>query len=325
LNVFAFRGATDFDVRAPLDGGTRWVAAAVAVFATSLVSSPASADSEECVGVRVHGEPGLAPAWTEATRRAQGEAESAMRSSALPRCIDVTVRAGPEGGHVVATTPEGRRAERAVSTPDALPATVFGLVAAIPDEQPSESPRAEPSSPLVGANLPAPERCPLDVWLGASVGTRISEPVFLDQMEFEARAEVVDPAWLGFASLRYGFGAGGADDDSTNYSEIGVGIGAGARFPVAKTTLDVALEPSLVWAQFNDQDEPGDHASPAQFRLGGSIRWSVPIGRTWLFTIDAETDVSPEGLAHPIELAPDLPALPAWSAALRVGAMARAL
>jgi len=248
-----------------------------------------------------------------------------MRASGLPRCVDVFVRAGAEGGHVVAIAPDGRRAERAVSTPDALPATVFGLVAAIPGEPPVEPHPASPMPPTADTNLAQPVRHPLGLWLGASAGTRISEPVFLDQLEFEARAEVVGPSWIAFASMRYGFGVGGDDDDSTNYSEIGFGVGAGARFPVAKSTLDLTLEPSLVWAQFNDKDEPGQHASPAQFRLGGSIRWSVPFGRTWLFTIDAETDVSPEGLAHPVELAPDLPALPAWSAALRFGAMARAL
>ena len=247
-----------------------------------------------------------------------------MRASLRPRCVDVSVQAGSDGGHVVATAADGRRAERAVSTPDALPATVFGLVAAIPDEPPREPQRATPP-PMADANHPAPVSRPLGLWLGASAGARVSEPVFLDQLEFEARAEVVGASWIAFASMRYGFGVGGADDDSTNYSEIGFGIGAGARFPVAKTTLDLTLEPSLAWAQFNDEDEPGDHASPAQFRLGGSIRWSVPIGPAWLFTIDAETDVAPEGLAHPVELAPDLPAMPAWSAALRVGAMARAL
>lgn len=257
--------------------------------------------------------------------RAQAEAQNATKASAVPRCVDVFVRAGAEGGRVVATTPDGRRAERAVSTPDALPATVFGLVAAIPDESPAPPPRVAPPPPMNDAPPPSPAPGALDLWLGASVGTRVSKPVFLDQLEFEARAEVAGASWFAFGSMRYGFGMGGADDDSTNYSEIGFGIGAGARFPVAKTTLDVALEPSLAWAQFNDEDEPGEHASDAQFRLGVSGRWSVPIGRAWLFTVDCETEVSPEGLAHPVELAPDLPALPAWSAALRVGAMARAL
>jgi hypothetical protein len=148
----------------------------------------------------------------------------------------------------------------------------------------------------------------------------------MEILDFEGTVDVRVESWLLCALFRFGIGAAGDGDDATNYSEINIGLGAGRTFALGSTALDAVFVPSVATMRFDDQDEAGGQSgSLSELRLGGRIRWSLPMSSSWRLTLTGDTEVAPQGLDHPVRTYPHLPALPAWTAGMRIGASGRLL
>jgi hypothetical protein len=293
------------------------------VLAAALVGSQASAHESRCEGVRIRAAADLTPEWANAVLQAQRD----LAASDEIDCVDVWVEPSPDGRlRVVATASDGRRAERFVWRRSALTPTIFGLVASIPAEATDEPPAAShPSWAWVPAPVSvdargAPSRPPVEVWLGLAAGMRVTQPAVFEMLDFEGRVDVVVRAWSLFGSLRYSIALRGPTPTSSEYSEADVGVGVGRRISLGATRLDLGFIPSLATTRLEDDDETGLHGTVVEFRVGASIRWSVPVNPFWRLTVAADTDLSPEGLRRPVRVEPDLPPLPAWTGGVRVGA-----
>ena len=291
---------------------------------------------DACSGVRLDAPTDLAPRWAEAARDAQRVLANASGLDCAG--IEVSVSSvlvdalGAEEVRVSATTVDGRRAERVVRRPSALSPTIVGLIASIPED----SPGAPPVRQVPAEGAPSPRTAeatgrptppvPMSVWAGLASGGRVSQPYLLEMVEFEGSADVRLQAWILCALFRFGLGAGGDDDDATTYSETDIGLGAGRVFPLGATTIDVVFVPSLATMRFDDRDEPGGPGgSLSEFRLGARLRWSVPVSASWRLTLTTDSEIAPQGLAHPVHTEPLLPALPAWTGGMRIGASGRLL
>ncbi|MGA2451329.1 MAG: hypothetical protein ABTD50_21935 [Polyangiaceae bacterium] len=296
----------------------------------------ASWGSHACAGVRVDAPASLSPRWMEAAR----DARQAVTNSSGLDCAWVEVSVSPvrvdsvggEEVRVSATTADGRQAERVVRRPSALAPTIVGLVASIPDDGTGGPPQGQGSSGdtetlrTARAASGTPPPTPVSVWAGLASGGRVSQPYLLEMVEFEGSADVRVQSWILCALFRFGFGAGGDDDDATTYSETDIGLGAGRGFALGATTVDAVFVPSLATMRFDDRDEPGGPGgSVSEFRLGARVRWSIPMSASWRFTLTADSEIAPQGFAHPIHTQPLMPALPAWTGGMRIGASGRLL
>jgi hypothetical protein len=300
----------------------------------------ASASALACESVRIEGPPSLAPRWADAVR----EAQHALATAADIDCvgiIEVSVSpmtddaAGDEHVRVSATTVDGRRAQRVVHKPSALAPTIVGLIASIPEDSPAMPRSVEAPVPAstppptvapVNAPPPAASRANFGVWAGLAAGGRIGEPYLLEMLDFEGTADVRVQSWVLCALFRFGLGVAGGDDDASEYSETDIGLGAGRSFPLGTTVLDAIFVPSLATMRFDDHDEvtspPG---SLSELRLGARIRWSIPVSLAWRLTLTGDTEIAPQGFDHPIRTQSRLPALPAWTGGMRIGASGRLL
>jgi len=96
--------------------------------------------SPPCATVRIDEPSDLSPAWADAVR----EARRSLAHAAEVGCDGVTVfvsgvstdHAGEESVRISAMAVDGRRAERLVRKPSALPPTIYGLLASVPDDEP---------------------------------------------------------------------------------------------------------------------------------------------------------------------------------------------
>lgn len=293
-----------------------------------------------CESVRVNGPPNLAPGWADAVR----EAQRALATATDIDCVGIIAvsvsavtedAAGNEQVRVSATTVDGRRAQREVHKPSALAPTIVGLIASIPEDSPAmpqsvEAPVRE-ATPLstvapVNAAPAAPGRTNFGVWAGAATGGRIGEPYLLEMLDFEGSADVRVQSWVLCALFRFGLGVAGGGDDASEYSETDIGLGAGRSFTLGTTMLDAIFVPSLATMRFDDHDEvtspPG---SLSELRLGARIRWSIPLKMAWRLTMTGDTEMAPQGFDHPVRTQSRLPALPAWTGGVRLGASGRLL
>jgi hypothetical protein len=168
---------------------------------------------------------------------------------------------------------------------------------------------------------PAPAPHATEVRLGVALGARFGVPSTISMAEIEGRADLRVDRLLVFASFEnvpVGFVAGqGFDADA--YRESSIAIGLGRSLPVGRYALDVAAAPSIVTMRL-DRDGP-DHAraDDVELRIGVSVRLDVPLSRSWNFTVTADTDVIPDALRSANRIDP-LPAFPAWTTGLRLGA-----
>jgi hypothetical protein len=139
--------------------------------------------------------------------------------------------------------------------------------------------------------------------------------------DFEARADVVLNRWVLSLSLRYAPSVGPDNSDST-YEEVEFALGAGRRIPIGRSALDLSILPGLaaINMQWNEDDINPQSGGGSAFRVGLSARWSTPISEFWRFTATADGDITPAGLDHVQRLGPNAPALPTWTAGLRIGA-----
>ena len=300
----------------------------------------ALAASPPCAGVRLRGAPDLAPEWADAVRELGAQLPPVAESG----CAALTLAIEPAADHgarLAAMAADGRYAERTVLRPSALAATALGLVASIPGEIAGEADaeggkgaaapgRSEstatlpPSSGGASAAAPPPaipEAKHVELWLGIAAGVRIGESTPVEMLDFEARADAVVMRWLLTLSLRYAPSIGPDNSDST-YEEVEFALGAGRRIPIGRGALDLSILPGLATMNMQwDGDDPTPRSGGSSaFRLGISARWSTPLNDSWRFTITSDGDVTPAGLDHALRLGPDAPALPVWTAGLRLGA-----
>lgn len=303
----------------------------------------ARADDSACQGVRVQRAADVPHVWDAPILVLLREIES-PRTDAPCAAVTLSVDPTPNGNvRLAAMTSDGRYAEREVLRPSALAATALGLVAAIPDEAPSQQTSVEtpqpaspsfdagarpprdqigaPRSAVAAATVPAkPQRWALS--LGAAAGARVAASTPLEMLDLEGRFDALFRArWLLTASFRYAPAIGPHPDD-TIYDEFVGGIGAGGRIAFGAQALDVTAVSALavMMMKWNADLPDAGGATTTAFRAGLSLRWSMPFGDSWRFSVTADADATPWAFHRDPPLGVDAPALPVWTAGLCVGA-----
>jgi hypothetical protein len=308
------------------DPRSRLILAGAACLAVVAGASGARAE-EPCAHLTAP--PDLPPAWRDAV------SDLALQLVAVqqPRCKPITLSIEAKSGavRVVAQAGDGRLAVRNVADPSLLVATALGLVISIPDDEtlpvPAPAPlSAAPAPPNADAPnahpavaVAAPSR-PVSVWLGVALGARFGVPSAIRMADIELRADLLVDRLLLYASFQnapIGFVSGeGSDGDA--YRESSVAFGVGRRFPLSSCSLDVSIAPSLVTMRLGRDVPTPARASDVDLRVGASLRLNVPLSPAWQMTLNADTDVIPDGLRSAVRNDP-LPPFPAWTAGLRVG------
>jgi hypothetical protein len=177
------------------------------------------------------------------------------------------------------------------------------------------------------------------VWLGLAAGGRVAAPTSILTLDIEAYANVLIGPWLLMASIRdvpTGFIAQqGVDEDA--FREVSAGLGFGRRLFAGDSTIDLAVRPALVAMQmeydFPAGSRPHDiHGSDIEFGLDAIVRMSLPLGKSWAFTLTIDLEVMPSNVVTPARLdvpqgaltgAPAgniPPPFPALTSGLRLGA-----
>jgi hypothetical protein len=318
----------------------RWILGGMASLTVVGVAGRARAD-EPCA--RLDAAHGLAPAWADAVR----ELEQQLAQLPPAECAPMTLSIEPFDGGVrlVVVAGDGRRAERRVDRPSLLVAVAMGLVISIPRDggqvpvlrPPTDSTHAQNAAPFwPGATSPvdtgraAPSAQPAaagssprtsEVWLGLALGGRFGVPSSVAMVDIEARADLLVDRLLFFASFRnvpVGYVPGQTFDGDT-YRESSIGFGVGRRFPLGPSAIEVAIAPSLVTMRMEIDTPERVRDNEVELRVGASARLSVPLSKSWRFTVTADTDVIPDGLRSALRV-PPLPTFPSWTSGLRIGA-----
>ena len=214
------------------------------------------------------------------------------------------------------------------------------LLMAIPtDVAPPASP--PPATPVVstparpaeaGPRAPSPLPPTLGAWAGLAAGVRLADPTGVTVLDVEARADLFLDRWLAMMTIRSAvascLGRQGVDCDV--YNDVSVGVGAGRRLRAGTAAVDVALEPSVVWMRMEYDGGVGGESAGGQgtevtLRVDASARLAVPLGPSWALTLTVDAGLAPSLLASPTKItlppgAGDVPAFPAWTGGVRVGA-----
>jgi hypothetical protein len=324
----------------------RWMAGGAAGVAVAL--APTAHAGEACA-VAVASK-SLSPSWSEAV----AELKDQIARLTSTECEPMTLSLEPiDGGlRIVATAPDGRRAERAVRRPEALVATALGLVMAIPAPEvgtqgappplapvpPSPTPPETPPSPTPRKPAAPAEVAPsqVGVWAGLSAGLRLTAPTGATVLDVEARGDILFERWLLLATIRSAVvsctGTQGLDCDV--YTDVSAGLGVGRRLHAGPAEVDVALEPSVVVMHMEYDPVGGSEAQAwtgtlATLRADLSARLALPLGKSWALTVTADGGLAPTILANPTRLQPPAgstttagqpPPFPAWTGGLRLGA-----
>ena len=296
--------------------------------------------------------PGLGPAWMGAVAELKAQIARLAGSECQPMVLSIE----PSDGwvRVVATTPDGRRAERTVRRPEALVATALGLLMAIPAAEPERTSATPAPSPTPLPPTPAPPtrqsppigvspvvvaevaRQPIGVWAGLSAGLRLTAPTAVTVLDVEARGDVMFERWLLLATIRSAVmscvGQQGLDCDV--YTDVSAGLGVGRRLHAGPAEIDVAFEPSLVVMHMEYDAYPTAEGQAwtgtlVTLRADLSARLALPLGHGWALTVTFDGGLAPTILANPTSLQPppgsppvseQPPPFPAWTGGLRVGA-----
>jgi len=325
----------------------RWIAGSAAGLAVAF--APVARADEGCATVVPA--KGLPTLWTVAL----DELRAQIARLAGSECQPMTLSVEPVDGYarVVATTRDGRRAERIVRRPESLVPTALGLLMAIPEQAPpaSASPAAPPSEPdgtrslteaartrpTTSIPLPVPPAVSSikGVWTGLSAGLRLTAPTAVTVVDVEARADILFERWLLFTTIRSAvvscLGQQGLDCDV--YTDVSAGAGVGRRVRTGTAAIDVGLEPSVVVMHMEYDLPRGSEGQPLQgtlvaLRLDASARLALPLGPSWALTVTIDGGLAPTILASPTSLpvpagtggSDQPPPFPAWTGAVRVGA-----
>jgi hypothetical protein len=271
------------------------------------------------------------------------------------RPVTLVLELGGAEPRLVATTADGRRAERKVTRPESVVPVGLGLVMTIPPEESTAVVRATtsppaPTSPGLQSAVPqsqgpisaAPEGAfppspgpaiPGALWVGVAGGLRLTAPTNISAFELEARGDLLLRQWLLTLSLRSALtsctGQEGIDCDV--YNDASIGVGAGRRLRLGSLALDLVLEPSFV-VMHMEFDGPSEgqnvQGSLVALRADASGRLAIPFGPSWALTLTIDGGVTPSVLASPSRLplpsaaaasSPQPAPFPAWSGGLRLG------
>ncbi len=302
------------------------------------VGRPAKAQ-QSCDGVRLSLADDLSPAWREAADRLRSE----LAAGDAP-CVSATLlveNATDGAARLSATTPDGRHTERVLTKVSALVPTALGIVASLPPDPPiaapvTKSPRTnfarvpeQTTAAEVGkADLTtARDEATPKVFVGVSAGARVAAPTPLGMLDIEGHAYFEMNRWLVTASFRYGTSLGEsavAADDS--YSELVGSLGAGRRFQIGASSLDLVVSPEIASATLDDDDD-GETAGIARLeaRVGASMCWWTTFRDESRVGLMLDTDFAPYGLFHAVRSAQGEAPIPAWTAGFQLTVAGRVL
>jgi hypothetical protein len=237
-------------------------------------------------------------------------------------CTSVVIAVSERGARLTFVTPDGRRAERELSDPDELLATVDALrvrgpapkqAASVPEPAPAErkeTPRGDAPPATQGTSVI------FALGVGVRAGASLASPVLSGAVSLSYRR------WefgLNAASeMHYGWvGGEPAGPMERNGSAFSVGLSAGRREPVGGIALLAGARTSFGWLVF---DQEGPAAQPTderetEWRLGAYLGLAVPRRSTVRFRADLGADFvvanqPPDGYAM----------TPAWAMTALIGA-----
>jgi hypothetical protein len=310
-------------------------------------SSEARAEDGACDLVVVDASPELDPVW----QRASDELQAVLTRELIgPECVPARLRLEPSPFGVVVHVQlaDGRETSRSVRDRRALVPVVLGLFATAPPEPlelpPEEKTGARSSlrtelletplrvSPGVASSSPsAPSpneaRHAVGLTLGLAAGVRAGVPTDMIVWDNELRLDLVLHDWIVFANIRYAFlgEVSAIPSDPDAYAETAVGLGAGREFRWGKSTLDLTASPTVVFIDL-DRDSPVEiGGEQSQLRFTAAARYGHTLGAGWRFTVTLDTELAPSSCIKERHADPALPAIPAWTGGLRLGAAANLL
>lgn len=289
----------------------RFVVGGVMFGAAIFAARPAHA----CEIDRVIGESEAPPSWRGAVERLAHDLESSSE------CAVLTVTLGQDGALIDATMPDGRVAERSVTTPSELSSVTFGLLASIPIEQPSPPPAPVPipleetvAAPVREAP-PLPVRDKIQPGLAFSLGSRFEVPFGVVATEVEIRTELYIHRWIVSAATFAAPVGTRIADDAIQYREWGFGGEAGRWIPIGTHGGGIAWTagPGFSSTSFHLH---AIHRERNDFAVQTVARYVAPFGSTWHPTVAAALDTLP-AIAFDSERKHE--DFPGWSASLRFG------
>ena len=312
-----------------------------------LSAADSGAEPPMCGLVTVEASPALDPEWRENVDLLRATLAHDIKGA---DCIAVELRLEPSasGAIVRARSADGRETVRPLADPRAVVPVVLGLLASAPVESPQtagsgsrtaipsldnaspardekdphEVPDFPPSPPSASVSPPS-----VHVAIGLSTGLRVGVPTDVIMWDSEVRVDVLFHEWLVFALMRYApLGAvSGIAADTDEYEELGVGFGAGRRWSWGGHTLDLTASPSAVFVN-QEVDSPVEVSGElAQLRIAGAARYGYALGAGWRFTTTLDTEFDVASMIKERRAAPGLPAIPMWTAGLRLGGSASLL
>jgi len=320
----------------------RLLSVTAGVASVALVLDASAAADEACA--RVVAPTTLSASWAEAVVDLRKEIAQLPASD----CQRMTLSLDPqdEGMRIVATTSDGRRAERIVGRAENLVARALGLLMTIPEALPPvltaspapERPAPSETLPVTAIAGPATATAPraTALWAGLSGGIRLAAPTALSVIDVEARADIIFDRWLMLVSLQSSLvsclGQQGLDCDV--YNDVSLGVGVGRRFRLGAPDIDVAFAPSVVVMHMEYDGTSGGEGQSLQgtevvLRFDASARLAVPVNPHWALTFTLDGGLAPSMLTSPARLslpagvpagAQPPPPFPAWSGGVRLGA-----
>ena len=293
------------------------------------VGAPAAAE-DMCVSPHVH---------LELAGRSEWEAEvPALRArlaslSHVDACARVTIRVEGTGASVNVTS-GSRTATRHLTAPSELVRTVEALVV-LPapvdaaDEAPLVDPRPdapEPAQRHQGSPEPVRPVLGSHMEFSAAASARLGGNPLIVGAGLAVSAGLVEGNWLVGVDARWEFADGfvSANPPSGFSMDSGaIGVAVGHRSRIGAFACDALLGPTFV-IESQEADGPapasdGIGTSAVDGRVDLTLRATGPTTSRVRMYAAGDIEVSPHRLAHPKQLDPGLPPLPAWSSGLALG------
>lgn len=296
------------------------VAPALGGVGVPLAATPAAA--APCGSPRVHVELPEPSEWVETI--------PALRSRLLELhdvdpCATVTIQATSQGVLVSVTSGE-RTASRLVTEPAELVRTVEALVV-LP-------PAVTPPAKVTALELPPVEPAPvrkddvsgrLELGLGGAV--RIGGSPLMVGGGLATFASLVERGWLVGVNARWNFADGfvsAPPPSGFNMDSGAIGVAVGHRWEAGRLAYDALLGPTLVLEDVEafgaaGESSDGIGGSALDARIDVGLRVSAPASSRIRFYATYDLELSPSRVAHPKQLDPELPPLPAWTSGLALG------
>jgi hypothetical protein len=300
------------------------VAALLAPGAVAL-EAPRVAHAAPALVCRVLQAPDIAPpdrAWAQA---ADALARDLAAAPGACNGIALTLAWERGGARLLARTPDGLTTSRRVTSPEALSAVAFGLIAAAPVERvaPGPDPRDLPP-PEARVGHPAPLVSPFDlvsrISVSAAAGLRAAFPTNVLMVDFELRADLVVHGWLVTLTMRAAPTAEPSrlPTDSDAYEEAAVGLGLGREVRFGSSAIDLGAGPNVTYV-WMESDGMNLSAEELQLRLAGVARWGYTLSRHVRVNATLDGELAPSALIHTGYQA-GLAPFPAVTVGLRLGA-----